>query len=142
QVTGNRIFNTFFAGLLGFGQLSVNAGSAAYVNKGACSSSGLFPVTINVSTFADINGDGIRDVHFEETEPNYTYQVFEKSSGTAEAPGNFAWITWNGDTAAQTLADNIAHPSNSGVWHVGDSVPASTGAMNNTDVRNNTQWYI
>ena len=51
QVEGDRTFNTWFAGLLGFPQLTVPGASAAYVNKGSCSGTGLFPLTLNLSTF-------------------------------------------------------------------------------------------
>lgn len=139
----DRTFNTYFAGVVGFPQLQVKGNSAAYVNKGACTASGLFPLTINITTFRDENGDGIRDVHYEQTDPTYTYQIFEKDAGQQNAPGNFGWLTWvAGDVSATTLAANIADTSRSGQWAVGNNIPASTGTMNSSQVRNNIQNYI
>jgi len=143
QVEANRTFDTFFAGLLGFPALTVNGGSAAYANKGVCSSADLFPLGVNVTTFRDENGDGIRDVHTEQTDPTYTYQIFEKNAGQQNAPGNFGWLTWTaGDVSANTLASNLADNSRSGHWSVGDSIPSSTGMMNSSNVRTAVQDYI
>jgi hypothetical protein len=142
QVEGTRTFNTYFAGVVGFPQLSVPGSSAAYINKGVCNASGLFPLALNNTTFNWVNG--IPDIHYEQTDPAYTYQIYEKQSGQANQPGNFGWLTWNGDSSSTTLAYNIQNALNnaSGSWLVGNNIPGSSGNSGTSNVRQATQWYI
>ncbi len=44
-----------------------------------------------------------------------------------QGPGNFGWLSWNGAQAFPYLEDNIRHPSNSGAWQIGDTIPGFTG---------------
>jgi von Willebrand factor type A domain/Putative Flp pilus-assembly TadE/G-like len=142
QVEGTRTFNTYFAGVVGFPQLSVPGSSAAYINKGVCNASGLFPLALNNTTFNWVNG--IPDIHYEQTDPSYTYQIYEKQSGQANQPGNFGWLTWNGDSSSSTLAYNIQNTINnaSGSWLVGNNIPGSSGNSGTSSVNTATQWYI
>ena len=137
QVEGTRTFNTYFAGVVGVRQLTVPGSSAAYINRGVCASSGLFPLTLNNTTFNS-------GIHYEQTDPAYTYQIFEKNGGQQNAPGNFGWLTWNGDPSATTLANNIQNAVNnvSGLWSAGDNMQGATGVMASSAVRSDTQWYI
>ena len=137
QVEGSRTFNTYFAGVVGVPQLTVPGSSAAYVNKGVCASSGLFPLTLNNTTFSG-------GPHYEQTDPAYTYQIFEKNGGQQNAPGNFGWLTWNNDPSNTTLGYNIQNTIHnaSGSWVVGANIPGSTGVMGSSSTRTDTQWYI
>lgn len=137
QVEGSRTFNTFFAGVVGVRQLTVPGSSAAYVNKGICNSGGLFPLALNNTTFSG-------GAHYEQTDPSYTYQVFEKNSGQQTAPGNFGWLTWDGSPSATTLAYNIQNALNnvSGPHAAGENLNAATGVMSSSSVKSATQWYI
>jgi von Willebrand factor type A domain/Putative Tad-like Flp pilus-assembly len=142
QVEGTRTFNTYFAGVVGFPQLSVPGSSAAYINKGVCNASGLFPLALNNTTFNWVNGFPV--IHYEQTDPSYTYQIYEKQSGSANQPGNFGWLTWNGDSSSATLAYNIQNTLNnaSGSWSVKDNIPGSSGNSGTNNVIAATQWYI
>jgi hypothetical protein len=142
QVEGTRTFRTYFAGVVGFPQLSVPGSSAAYVSLGVCQSSGLFPLALNNTTFSYVNG--IPNIHYEQTDPAYMYQIFEKLSGSANQPGNFGWLDWNGDSSSSTLVYNIQNALKdvSGPWSVGDNIPGSSGTSGTSQVRSATQWYM
>lgn len=127
QVEGDKTFNTYFAGLIGFRQMNVNGAAASYAKCGACSAGGLFPATISVGTFVDENNDGTPDAHYEQTDPTYTYRIWENKKSS---PGNFGWLNWGGGTqpSETTLLDNIEHTSNSGTWRVNDLIPGTPGS--------------
>src|SRR5439155_14609418 len=76
--------------------------------------------------------------------PDFTqqYQSFEKDAGWSTAPGNFGWISWNGDPNANILDYNMMHLDSSGRWNVGDSVSASTGVMSSSSMRDDVDYYI
>ncbi len=139
QVEGDKQFPTFFAGVVGFSTMSANGMAAAYANKGACSAGGLFPIIVSESTFADEDGDGNPDIHYEQDEPTYTYRIWENKQ---TAPGNFGYLSWNGDPSVPTLVNNMLDPSRSGFWGVNDDVPGSTGTMASSNVRAALQQYV
>jgi hypothetical protein len=108
-------------------------GPPPVTSNGACCAEDLFPVTIANTAFSDENGDGLRDMHFEESDPTYNYVIWEKK---LTAPGNFGYLRWlSQEPSATTLAANMNDTSRSGRWNAGDWVPSSTGAMNSSDVR-------
>jgi hypothetical protein len=73
----------------------------------------------------------------DDADPGFTYGViYTLKDGANDAPGNKGWLDWNGGNSnAPELADNIANPSNSGVWEIGDWIPGATGNMNSSAVR-------
>ncbi len=135
QVEGDKTFPTFFAGLIGFRQMTVAGAAASYAKCGACSAGGLFPVTISISTFVDENNDGIPDAHYEQADPTYTYRIWENKQSS---PGNFGWLNWAGgqQPSETTLLDNMAHPENSGTWKVNDLVPGTPGTKMTQNMQN------
>jgi hypothetical protein len=142
QLEGDKTFNTFFAGLIGFRQMTVNGAAASYAKCGACSAGGLFPATISVGTFVDENNDGTPDAHYEQSDPTYTYRIWENKQSS---PGNFGWLNWGGGTqpSEATLLDNIQNTSNSGTWRVNDLVPGTPGTKMTQNMENLiTSLYI
>ncbi len=136
QVQGDKTFNTFFAGVVGFKQMTVDGGSSAYAQCGACSASGLFPIALNSQSFI-VNGQPA--VYTEQSSPDYTYTIFEnKQTG----PGNFGYVSWNNDPSEPTLVNNMNNPQNSGTWLVGQSVPGATGTMASSGERSALQSYL
>ncbi len=178
-VTADKKFNSFFAGVVGWKNFTVNAGrpnniagappsptrppgvpppenldcitsdgttygsppsnippgqaTPASTSNGVCADDGLFPVAFANSSFSDENGDGIRDIHFQESDPTYNYMIWEKK---LTAPGNFSYLRWNNQTPdAATLAANMDDTSRSDKWFVGDWIPVATGDMTSSDVR-------
>ncbi len=145
-------FNSFFAPIIGIRTMTVGAPSKGFgapialtaperatppiTTNGTCCSDGLFPVTIPEITFSDENGDGNRDIHFEETDPDYNYILWERD---LLAPGNFGYLMWrNQNSSAPTLEANMDDPSRSGIYYVNDWVSGSTGVSNSSGVR--TEW--
>ncbi len=150
-VTADKQFNSFFAGIVGITTMQVGAPSIGFgapvpnppttppalTSNGTCCSDGLFPITIPQTTFADENNDGIRDIHFEQNDPGYNYILWDRDG--EEGPGNFGYLMWRDQTSsATTLEANMADPSRSGTWYVGDDVSGSTGVSNASGVR--SQW--
>ena len=81
-----------------------------------CSAYNLFPITIAQATFVDENGDGVRDIHYEETDPTYNYIIWENN---VIASAHFSYLHWQSQsTDAATLAGNMADPTHSGVWEL------------------------
>ncbi|MCG3142285.1 MAG: hypothetical protein HDKAJFGB_03711 [Anaerolineae bacterium] len=150
-VTADKEFNSFFAGIVGITTMTVGAPSTGYgapapnppntpppvTSNGTCCSDNLFPVTLPQTTFPDENNDGIRDVHFEQNDPGYNYQIWDRDG--EEGPGNFGYLMWRDqNSSTPTLIANMADPSRSGIWYVGDDVSGSTGVSNASGVRQ--QW--
>ncbi len=69
------------------------------------------------------------------------YKLWDKNSGS-DAPGAFGWLTWNGSPSNSTLVDNIFHPENSGVWHIGDWVHSGPGVQNSSGVSVALDYWI
>jgi hypothetical protein len=139
QVEGTKTFPTYFAGIVGWKQMQVGGGAASYAMCGASSASGLFPIALSADTFTDENGDGIPDVHFEQTDPTYTYRIWENKQ---TAPGNFGYLSWNGDPSETTLVANMQDPSRSGPWSAGDNIPGATGTIASSNVQSALQQYV
>lgn len=133
QVDGDKTFSTFFAGIVGWRQMQVGAGSNSFTNKGACSASNLFPLAISETTFDDTDSDGLREVKFEDEYPTYTYPIVE----TTGADRRFVFVSWDANTSRAQLQNNMngtdALNSPSGTWGVGESmlrVNQSLSSMN------------
>lgn len=132
QVEGNKIFNTFFAGVIGVSQMPAGGASAAYATKGACTGSGLFPIAVSSGNFPIDQQTGVMAVHYEDDNPTYVYKIWQKESDLSPDPraGNFGWLFWRGQTSsASVLADNMNNAENgvSGIWSVGELIPGNTG---------------
>ena len=156
HVVADKQFNSYFAGVVGLRNFEVGSGAGArgvppavvppaqatppVPPNGTCCGEDLFPVTVSQTAFSDENGDGLRDIHFEESDPTYNYILWEKK---LTAPGNFGYLKWRDQNPdATTLEANMHDPTRSGRWNVGDWVPSSTGAMNSSGVRAEWVAYI
>lgn len=150
-VTADKEFNSFFAGIVGIRTMTVGAPSTGYgapvpnppstpppaTSNGACCSDDLFPITIPQTKFNDENGDGIRDIHFEQNDPGANYQLWDRNG----QPGNdnFGYVRWRNQTfSATTISANMTDPSVSGIWYVGDKLSGSNGISNNSSIQQ--QW--
>ena len=119
QVTADKKFDTFFAGIVGWQRMQVGAASKSYVASGVCSAYGLFPVTLPNSVF-DL-----------ATFPGYgqPMQIWEKSDPLTGSFGYLSWRPpWNGPSQT-ILSQNMMDTSHSGRWSVGDWIQTATGAM-------------
>lgn len=156
HVTIDKSFNSFFAQIIGIKTMLVGAPSKGFgapvtllaperatppiSTNGTCCADGLFPVTIPETTFEDENNDGIRDIHFEESDPDYSYVLWDREQ---HGPGNFGYLMWeNQNSSAPTLEANMDDPSRSGTWYVGDKVSGSTGVSNSSGVRREWQERV
>jgi hypothetical protein len=122
EVWGDRHYDTFFIRVVGRDTMVSGAESTGWVWCGVCTGELLFPVAINTAVFTD-------------TEDGYpklwqTYVIWDRGM---EYPGNFGWVNWGtvgegpqgpSETALQL---NIDDTHRSGMWNVGDWVPATTG---------------
>ncbi len=146
QVQGDKVFDTFFAGVVGWKTMQVSAGAAAYASKGACSGNALFPIALNAATFYRDSPDGLPHTYTEQDNPTYFYPIFHKSGGQVNGPGNFGWLAWNPTWSGDdVLVNEMNNPSLSGPWQVGDNVPALTGTQDSSqqdNVRAVLQSYI
>lgn len=117
SVTGQVTFPTFMAGIVGISSMTATATGGAEL-YGLSSAGNLLPMAVHEADF----------------EYNVVYELWDDNH---EAPGAFGWVDWDGGGGgANELADNIANPANSGVWHVGDLVPAEPGVKASALVRN------
>ncbi len=108
QVTAIHTFTTFFAGIVGYDIVSVRASAKAHF-AAVASAGNLLPMTVMCNDMAN------------DADPAFTYgATYILHDSSMNSPGNRGWVTWNGSPSANVLADNIAHPSNSGVWQIGD----------------------
>lgn len=147
-VSHDKNFNSFFASIIGIRTMNVGAPSTGFgapppivppnsppsiTGNGTCCADNVFPIALAQTTFTDANGDGIRDVHFEESDPSYNYPIWEKKTTAA---ATFYYLQWTGNT--NSLATNMSNPSQSGVIYTGDNIASASGDLSNSSVR--TQW--
>lgn len=121
EIWGDRHYDTFFIRVVGRDTMVSGAESTGWVWCGVCSGELLFPVAINTANFTETGGYPLL---------NQVYVIWDRSM---EYPGNFGWVNW-GDTGedpqgpSQTaLEENIDDTHRSGLWDIGDWVPATTG---------------
>ncbi|HIC90130.1 MAG TPA: hypothetical protein EYP04_12110 [Anaerolineae bacterium] len=123
QVAARHTFDTFFGGIVGIPSMTAHAQATARVAP-LGRAGNLLPMIVQE-----------QDFEFG--------QVYELWTNQQEMPGNFGWLDWNGPPVSNAeLASNIANPSNSGYWSVGDWVPAGPGIKNSSPVRNALNTWI
>ena len=123
QVTASRTFPTFFAGIVGLWEMTASAVAEASLES-LSATGNLLPMIVEEDDFV-------------------IDQTYDLWNDDPEAPGNFGWLDWNGGSpSAPELANNIANPSNSGCWQIGDTVPAAAGVMDSALVRNAFSGWI
>jgi hypothetical protein len=146
RVRGWLTFDTYFAHLLGYSRLTVDAITPSWKLQGPCQLADLFPITLIDSTFAQEPGQ--RPVF------NKTYTLWDTQD--KEAPGSFGWIYWdpNGFSTppddppkdqgptAETLMWNMYYTERSGEWEVGEEVPSSVGIQFTTPIRKELERRI
>lgn len=131
QVETTHTFDPFFAGIMGFTTLAVQAESTAQV-AAITRMGNLLPM----ATMCDTSGDEL-SLGF------ILGLIYTLWDSLLNVPGNVGWLDWDGGSnGASELADNIANPSNSGVWEVGDWVPGSPGVKNSAQVRQAMDSWI
>lgn len=129
EVEGQLPFGTYFAHLLGFDVMEVNAEASVFMLRGPCSAGGLFPLAVNLANFEE-EPEGLPVV-------GESYILFEKelSASARKVPG-WWWVHWeprgSGVSPAQGPSDtvlncNMIDPSRSGVWRVGNWVQRADG---------------
>lgn len=151
-VSADKDFNSFFAGIVGIRTMTVGAPATSFgapiavqppavatppiTANGACCADDLFPVAISRDTFRDESNpaDGIKDIHFEESDSTYEYQVYEKTSTGATVSNNFYYLQWTGNT--NSLSTNMADVTQSGTVYGGDTVPLASGDMTSSSIFN------
>lgn len=87
---------------------------------GPCSADNLFPIVIPAYAFYDENGDGVRDVHYESTDPVYDSIFWENAHDGL----GFHYVYWqNINPSSIDIAAAMGDPSLSGTWQVGEAIP-------------------
>jgi hypothetical protein len=121
EVWGDRHYDTFFIRVVGRDTMVSGAEATGWVWCGVCAGELLFPVAIDTDSFTDTD---------EYPELYRHYVIWDRSM---EQPGGFGWVNW-GDTGEDpqgtsetALQLNIDDTHRSGLWNVGDWVPATTG---------------
>jgi hypothetical protein len=146
RVRGWLTFETYFAHLLGYSRLTVDATTPSWKLQGPCELGDLFPITLIDSTFAQEPGK--RPVLAK------TYTLWDTQD--LEAPGSFGWIYWdpNGFSeppdnppkdqgpTAETLMWNMYYTERSGIWNVGEYVPSSVGIQFTLPIRKELERRI
>ncbi len=116
-VETQRDVPTWFASLLGFASIPVR-GRATAACLPLTGAGNLLPMTININ-----------DVVLG---PELTLMWEDE----LDAPGSFGWLDWDDHARSNAeLADNIANPSNSGFWRIGDLIPPSPGVQGSGPVQ-------
>ncbi|MCB0189610.1 MAG: choice-of-anchor A family protein, partial [Caldilineaceae bacterium] len=82
----------------------------------------------------DDSGDSDGNCVCEGGDAGFEYGVqYTLHEPESNAPGNYGWIRWSGDTPSTTdLAYNIDHPEESDVVYIGDWVQGTTGIKNSS----------
>jgi hypothetical protein len=117
--------------MLGYEMLTVQATASAQLAV-VCGMGNLLPMTTQCDDMAN------------DADPGFTYGVvYTLWDNDKEAPGNVGWLDWNGTAnGTEELAENIANPSNSGTWAVGDWIPSAPGVKNSATVRQALDQWI
>ncbi|HIC90291.1 MAG TPA: hypothetical protein EYP04_12935 [Anaerolineae bacterium] len=122
-VTAECTFETFIAGAIGVSTMTARATAQGHIDY-LGRTGALLPMIIREQEFI----------------PGVTYDLW---NNVQEFPGNFGWLDWNGVPVSNAeLASNIANPSQSGLWSVGDWVPAGPGVKNSGPVRNALSLWV
>ncbi len=143
RATGVRVkvarrFDTYLARVVGRNTMDASADSSGQVSKGICiatDSPGLFPFGVDINLFDNEQDHGDVTLYKEYTILG-DKAVNKKHGGTQVVPGNFHWLSWDGDTSNPTLEANMHETSRSGVWNVGDMIPGSTGVQSSNGIVN------
>jgi Flp pilus assembly protein TadG len=142
-VTGQT--QTFFANIIGRENLSAQARARASFNVVSVVSSGLYPFTRRnlPLTYNDI----------------VTLRILDDAD---TLPGNFGWLTWNGENNTPNLCESLTPPGDCQIKYynpgtpdngwtpdyadkqiaIGKWVQGATGNMNANDVRGWLDWHI
>lgn len=125
HVEASRTYDTWFARL--FGQETITLGATAeaeaFVVAGVTE---LLPITTMCT-----------DAGFEDGKV-YTLWDLDMNS-----PGSFGWLDWDGGSAGNgELAANISNPSNSGVWNIGEAVPAGPTVQSSPAIRSAIRQWL
>jgi hypothetical protein len=122
-VQTSRTFPTFFAMVLGLPNMTAAASASA--RYGVAGAGGdLLPMAIYEQVF--IEG-----------------QIYQLWDNILNGPGGFGWLDWNGVPVGNPeLADNILHPANSGLKHIGEWILSGPGVQNSSAVKNALNWWL
>ena len=126
-VTASHRFNTFFAGALGYRQLTAQAIAAANVRT-LVPDGNLWPMIVKTQEFQTCRAtDPCGSVNCPK------YRIWDSER---DASGNAGWVDWNGQPFdARSLAEAMRNPSLSGHWDIGDWVWGDPGLKDSYDVR-------
>lgn len=130
-VEGKKQFATFFAGVVGWRQLSVGADSVrpAPTAGGTCHADDLFPIVVDARTFPSVT--------YYDTDSTALYKLYE-NKGTSFT--NFGYVTWDSDASASHVASFMSgyttNPKTSGTWSAGDSVTYAVGDLSQNSIKN------
>ena len=73
---------------------------------------------------------------------DFTYnQVYNFTTGGLDVPGNFGWLSWDGNGSTPALNGWVCQPSNPEIT-LPDYVEGNTGASNSSTIRDCLQRYI
>jgi hypothetical protein len=143
EVIVHNTVPSFFAGLIGRPNLDVQATSKARYGAVNVVTSGLYPFTRRNTPLA-----------FNQT---VTLRILDNAD---EAPGNFGWLTWDGQNNVPALADSLTPPGNSQIYYnpgvppswtadfsdhviaTGKWVQGAPGNKNSSQVRSKLDWFI
>lgn len=148
DVTVNGVAQSFIAGLIGRPTLNVQASARA--RFGAVATAGdLYPITRRMPTSMD-------DPMFQYGQP-VTLRVLDNAD---TLPGNFGWLTWDGQNNTPALCDSLDDTPNSEIYYnpgfpsawtpdyndhaiaVGKWVQGAPGNKNAHCVRSWLDWHI
>jgi hypothetical protein len=127
NLTVSRTFDTFFAGVLGYEQLTVQATASAAVRP-LVPEGTLWPVIVKYQEFQVC----------PPTEPcgSAACPKYEIWNSNKEAAGNAGWTDWDGPpVSAVQLAEALRNPAVSGHWDIGDWIPGDPGLKDSSAVR-------
>ena len=139
-VTVGKTFNTYLAPVIGHNFLDASAESYGQISTGACAAgagSGLFPIAVRSALFDNERDNG-------KPTPGATYTIWDKDSRIT--PGNFGWLSWDGDASNTTLVANMHDTTRSGTWALSPDpddpgappsveIPGGPGVQNSSSVK-------
>jgi hypothetical protein len=143
EVVASNSTTSFFAGLIGKPTLDVQATAKARYGAVRQVTSGLYPFTRRMGSF--------------EYNQTVTLRFLDNAD---EAPGNFGWLTWDGQNNIPALGESLTPPGNSELYYnpgvppdwsadtndhaidIGKWLQGAPGNKNSAEVRAQLDWHI
>ncbi len=120
EVIASNPTESFLAGIMGQDVLGTKAGAKARFAQVANVGSGLYPLT---------------GMMVDPDNPMEFNKVQVRSIGDGKVPGNFGWLSWNGENNTPNLAESLTPPGDSNTKYYNPGTPENGWTPDYSDKR-------